>query len=111
MAEGVSVLLRVGVGLTFTVTFCTFEQPLAVSVYTYTTGMVPAVVLISISFGFPKPLAAGLLIPAMAARDQAKVVPAVPLAGLYENVVLLQIAGGVRLLERIGVGFTVTTTL
>ena len=44
--------------------------------------MVDAVVFISISFGFPIPLAAGLLIPAIAARDHAKVVPAVALAGL-----------------------------
>jgi hypothetical protein len=73
--------------------------------------MVRAVVFTSISLGFPKPLAAGLLIPAITARDHAKVVPAVPLAGLYENKVLLQIGGGVWVVERIGVGLTVTTTL
>jgi len=44
--------------------------------------MVRAVVFISTSFGFPFPLAAGLLIPAMAERVHAKVVPAVALVGL-----------------------------
>ena len=67
--------------------------------------------LISISFGLPVPEEAGLLIPAITARVHAKVIPVVPLAGLYENRVLLQIAGGVSVLVSAGVGFTVTTTL
>ena len=67
--------------------------------------------LIRVSFGLPVPDVAGLLIPAMAARDHAKVTPAVPLVGLYENTVLLHIAGGVSELVREGIGFTTTTTL
>ena len=57
------------------------------------------------------PEAAGLLMPATAARFQLKVVPAVPLVGLYENKVLLQIAGGVRVLDRVGIGDTVTAVV
>jgi len=57
------------------------------------------------------PLFAGLLIPATAARAQLKTVPGVPLVGLYENRVLLQIAGGFRRLVSTGTGFTTTTTL
>ena len=66
---------------------------------------------ISGSFGFPVPDAAALLIPATAALVQLKVVPAVLLVGEYENIVLLQIAGGVSELVSSGVGLTVTTTL
>jgi hypothetical protein len=68
-------------------------------------------VLINVSFGLPDPEAAGLLIPATAARFQANVVPATPLVGLYENIVLLQIAGGVKVLVSVGLGLTTTTTL
>ena len=67
--------------------------------------------MISISDGFPVPAAAGLLIPGIAARFQVKIVPVVVLAGVYENRVLLQIAGGVWELVRTGTGFNVTTTL
>ena len=73
--------------------------------------IVRAVVLISISFGLPVPEAGGLLIPTTAARVQLKVVPAVLLVGLYENIVLLQMAGGVKVLDSVGLGLTVTTTL
>jgi hypothetical protein len=73
--------------------------------------MLSAVVLISVSFGFPVPDDAGLLIPTITARDQAKVVPPVALVGLYEKTVLLQIAPGVTVLDNVGVGLTVTTTL
>ena len=65
----------------------------------------------SVSFGFPMPDAAGLLIPAIKALLHPNVVPAVPLVGLYEKRVLLQIAGGVRVLVRVGIGFTTTVTL
>jgi hypothetical protein len=68
------------------------------------------VVLISVSLGLPEPEFAGLLIPATRALFQANVVPAVPLVGLYENDVLLQIDGGVNVLLRNGIGFTLTTT-
>ena len=54
----------------------------------------------------PEP--AGLLIPATAARLQLNVVPAVTLVGVYENKVLLHIAGGVSELDKVGEGFTVT---
>jgi hypothetical protein len=67
--------------------------------------------LISVSFGFPEPDAGGLLIPSTKARLQAKVVPAVALVGIYENTVLLQIAGGVKVLLSVGIGLTTTTTL
>ena len=68
-------------------------------------------VLNSISLGFPAPDDAGLLIPATATRLHENTVPAVPLVGIYENTVLLQIAGGVSELVSVGPGFTVTTTL
>jgi hypothetical protein len=67
-------------------------------------------VLISVSFGLPIPEFGGLLIPAMPGRFHEKVVPRVPLVGRYENTVLLHIAGGVRLLVSVGIGFTATTT-
>jgi len=68
------------------------------------------VVFISVSLGFPVPVADALLIPAMAARLQLKVVPVVALEGLYENRVFVQIAGGVKELDKDGVGLTVTVT-
>ena len=73
------------------------------------TGL--TVVLIRISPGSPVPEAAGLLIPATAARVQANVTPVVPLVGVYENNVLLQMAGGVNELVSKGIGLTFTTTL
>jgi hypothetical protein len=33
------------------------------------------------------------------------------LVGLYENIVLLQMAGGVKVLDSVGLGLTVMTTL
>ena len=77
----------------------------------YVTLIGFTVVLISVSFGFPVPAPTPLLMPTTAARVQAKVVPAVPLVGVYENTVLLHIAGGVSALVSIGIGLTVTTTL
>ena len=66
--------------------------------------------MIRVSFGFPVPVAARLLIPATAGRFQLKVVPPVALAGEYEKTVLLHIAGGVSELVSVGLGLTVTTT-
>jgi hypothetical protein len=43
------VLLKAGVGLTVTVTFCVLLQPNAVKVYTYVTVIGAAVVLVSAS--------------------------------------------------------------
>lgn len=59
---------------------------------------------------FPNPTLAGLLIPATTARLQIKTVPAVPLVGIYENNVLLQVAGGFKLLVSTGLGLTETVT-
>ena len=56
------------------------------------------------------PEEAGLLIPPTAARLHANTTAAVPLVGLYENNVLLQIAGGVSELVSVGLGLTTTTT-
>ena len=67
--------------------------------------------MISVSLIFPVPDAAGLLIPAIIALDHAKVVPAVPLVGVYVKSVLLHLAAGVSVLVSVGVGFTATTTL
>lgn len=61
----------------------------------------------SVSFGLPVPEAAGLLMPATMALDQLKVVPATLLVGVYENTVLLHIAGGVSVLVKVAVGYTV----
>ena len=58
----------------------------------------------------PLPLPAALLIPAMTALVQVKVAPEVALVALYPNVVPLQIAPGLKLLVRTGVGLTVTVT-
>jgi hypothetical protein len=69
------------------------------------------VVLISISFGFPLPDAGRLLMPNTKALLQEKIVPGVKLVGLYENAVLLQVGGGFNELVRMGIGFTMTTTL
>jgi hypothetical protein len=69
-----------------------------------------AVVFTRVSFGFPLPEEAGLLIPPTAARVHVNTTPAVPLVGLYENNVLLQIAGGVNELVSVGLGLTTTTT-
>jgi len=82
MAAGVSVLLKIGEGLTVTVTFCVFEHPFAERVYMYVTTIGNPVVLTRVSFGLPMPVAAGLLIPATAALLQLNVVPAVALAGV-----------------------------
>ena len=79
---GVSVLVSVGPGLTVTTTFCTFEHPFAVNVYTYVTFTGAAVVLINVSFGSPVPEAAGLLMPPTAARLQLNITPVVPLVGV-----------------------------
>ncbi len=65
------------------------------------------VVLISVSLILPVPEPAGLLIPATIALVQLKVVPLTLLVGVYENKVLLQIAGGVRVLVKTGEGLTV----
>jgi hypothetical protein len=66
--------------------------------------------LTSVSIGLPVPELAGLVIPAIAARLQLNEAPPVKLVGLYEKTVLLQMPGGVRVLVKTGVGFTVTTT-
>jgi hypothetical protein len=66
-------------------------------------------VFIRVSLGLPVPEPVGLLIPATAALVHANTVPVVALVGVYENTVPLQIAGGVSVLVRVGIGFTVTT--
>ena len=63
-------------------------------------------VLSRVSFIAPDPLAAGLLIPGTAARLQAKLVPVVPLAGVYVNTLLLATVA-VKALVRVGIAFTV----
>ena len=75
MAGGLSVLLKRGRGLTFTVTLVGLgsEQPLSLNVYKYTTLTVSAVVLTRVSLMFPVPIAAGLLMPATIARVQLNV--------------------------------------
>jgi hypothetical protein len=50
------------------------------------------------------------LIPDTTALDQAKVAPVVPLVAVYVNMLPLQIEGGVKLLEKVGIGFTLTST-
>jgi hypothetical protein len=66
--------------------------------------------LISVSLGLLDPDAAPFEIPATAALLQLKVVPEVALVGVYEKTVLLQMAGGVSELVRVGLGFTGTVT-
>ena len=83
---------------------------MAVVVYTYVTIIGAVVVLVRVSLTFPVPLPAVLLIPATTALVQAKVAPAVALVAVYPKVVPLQIAAGVRVLLRTGLGFTVMVT-
>jgi hypothetical protein len=70
-----------GDGLTATVTIWVFVQPLAVSVYTYVTGIIEEVALIRVSFIFPIPDAAELDIPVIDALVQENAVLAVALVG------------------------------
>jgi hypothetical protein len=65
----------------------------------------------SVSAGSPVPVEAGLLISVIAALFQLNWTPVVELVGVYENGVLLQIAGGVRVLVSMGCGFTTTVTV
>ena len=67
---------------TVTTTFCVFEHPLAVNVYTYVTFTDDAVVFSNVSLIFPVPLAAALLIPGTVARVHANVAPVVLLVAL-----------------------------
>ena len=50
-------------------------------------------------------------IPVIVARFHVKVDPDVPLEGVYENRVLLQIAEGLSTPDMAGIGFTVTVTV
>ncbi len=76
-------LLKVGVGLIVTVTFCVLGQPLAVSVMAYTTLIGEAVVFINVSLiEALLPLPAVLLIPATTALVHANVVPVVALVAV-----------------------------
>ena len=88
-----------------------FVQPFAFNVNMYVTLIGAVVVLIRISLGLPVPAPAALLIPTTTALVHIMVVPGVAVVGLYENIVLLQIAAGVSVLVSVGVGFTATITL
>ena len=112
MAAGVKELLNVGIGFTVTVTFWVFEQPLAVMVQAQTTLTGLAVVLTKVSLGLADwaVVTAALLIPVTAALVQVKVEPAEALVGVQVKAELEQIAGGVKVLLKVGVGFTVTVT-
>ena len=113
IAGGVRELLSVGIGFTETTTLWVIGlvHPNPVNVYTYVTFTGVAVALINVSFGFPVPEAVALLIPTTTDLLHAKFVPATPLAGIYENRVLLQIAGGANELVSAGTGLTLTETL
>ena len=79
MAEGFRVLLRVGVGLTTTVTLCVLEQELAVVTNEYTTLTGAVVVLTKTSLGLEDwaTVTAAFEMPTTAARVQVKVAPVV----------------------------------
>ena len=82
-AAGVNVLVRTGVGLITTVTFCVLIHPFAVSVNTYTTFTGAAEVLIKVSeIVLVFPLPAALLIPVTTALVQEKLVDAVKLVAV-----------------------------
>jgi hypothetical protein len=68
-------------------------------------------VLVNTSLIAPLPLPRGWLMPDTTARVQENVVLPVALAGVYPNVVPLQIATGVSVLVNTGVGFTVIVKL
>ena len=113
MAAGVNVLVNSGTGFTVTTTLYVagFEHPLANNAYTYVTFTGEGVVFMRVSFGLPAPAPAALLIPATTARVHAKLVPEVPLVGVYENRELLQMAGASNKLVNAGIGFTTTSLL
>lgn len=85
-------------------------HPSEVNTYTYTTFIGAVVVLVSISFIEPEPDEFALLIPVTEALDQENVVPLVPLVGVYPKLAPLQIAAGLSVDVKVGLGFTVTTT-
>ena len=84
MAGGANVLLRTGIGLTVTTTFCPGEllQRLAVVMYTYVTLIGAAVVFVNISLTFPAPAEAACVIPATRALLHANVDPVVALVAV-----------------------------
>src|SRR4051812_20997600 len=103
-------VVTAGVGLIVTVTFWVLVQlpgAGAVRVIAYATLTGFAVVLISVSV-MVLPLAfttAALLIPATSALDHENVVPAVALVAVYVPDVPLHLAGGVKLLLSVDLGF------
>ena len=103
----------VGTGVTETTTLYVeaLLQPLAETVYAYVTFTGDEEVLTSVSFTFPVPVAAALVIFATTALDQENVAPVVELVGVYVNAVPLQTAAGVKELPNVGTGVIVTTTL
>ena len=104
----INALLSTGVGFTTTDTFSVFMQLAEDNVYIYTTEMGLAVLLMSASLTEPTPIAARFRMPLIYALDQVKDMPGMLPAGVYLNMLLSHIAGGVSVLESIGSGFTVT---
>ena len=109
----VSVATAVGDGSITTTTLYVvgLTQPFADKLYTYVTLIGSGVRLNRVSFGSSEPVAGALLIPATTALLQLKVAPGVSLVGMYWNGLPSHTAGGVKVLDKAGEGFTTTTIL
>jgi len=79
-------------------------------VYSYLTVSGVPVRFLSVSLIAPLPEEAADSIPVTTSLLQLNVVPEVALVGLYVNGVFEQTAGGVSVLDNVGVGFTITVT-
>ncbi len=83
IALGLKVLFNWGKGLIVTITFCVEPlQVFAVVVYTYVTSIGELVVLLNVSLTLPVPVVPDWLMPAIVARLQLNVEPAVALVAV-----------------------------
>lgn len=109
----VGIGVNFGVGLTVKLTVSIFVQPFAVRLITYFTTVGAVEVLVNFSpivSLFDKALGAGVMFP-FAIRIQEKVAPVVAVVALYLKVSPEQIAVGVLVLDKLGVGIMDAVTV
>lgn len=97
---------NLGVGFTVRLTVSIFVQPFAVKLTTYLTTVGAVDVLVNrspIVSLFDKALGAGVMFP-FTIRTHENVAPVVAVVALYLNVSFEQIAKGVFVLDKLGVG-------